>query len=83
MKGLREEAAFIDAVMDGLKKQPEGNLVMIDARVAGRSRQSAANTMATEAQLPCAIDAGAELRAAAVRWMPMKRVPTIKHLMRR
>lgn len=30
MEDLREEAAFIDAVMNGLKKQQEGNLVMID-----------------------------------------------------
>lgn len=30
MKGLKEEAAFIDAVMNGLKKQQEGNLIMID-----------------------------------------------------
>lgn len=36
MKGLREEAAFIDAVMDGLKKQPEGNLVMIDCPCGGK-----------------------------------------------
>ena len=35
MKDLREEAAFIDAVMDGLKRQPEGNLVMIDCPCGG------------------------------------------------
>lgn len=36
MKDLREEAAFIDAVMDGLKKQPEGSVVMIDCPCGGK-----------------------------------------------
>ena len=36
MEDLREEAAFIDAVMNGLKKQQEGNLVMIDCPCGGK-----------------------------------------------
>ena len=36
MKDLREEAAFIDAVMDGLKRQPEGSIVMIDCLCGGK-----------------------------------------------
>lgn len=36
MEDLREETAFIDAVMNGLKKQQEGNLVMIDCPCGGK-----------------------------------------------
>lgn len=76
MEDLREEAAFIDAVMNGLKKQQEGNLVMIDCPCGGKLWQFAANIMVIEQRLPSVTAANVRFEAVAVRWMPTREVRT-------
>ena len=45
---LQREAAFVAAVAEGLKKQPEGRIVMIDCPSSGRFVVAAVRWMSTE-----------------------------------